>query len=105
MSNASSAELNPLNLQNLDLLDESHYQILERAVKNILSTESAEVTYAQILDGLPRSQAIKESLQYVEDHPVYALSHNEICPGYLEKARKFRDEFDVSQLRFQGKVR
>ena len=36
-------------------LEEQHRDIFVRAVSNVLSTEIAELTYAQIIDGLPLS--------------------------------------------------
>ncbi|KAI8667602.1 hypothetical protein NCS56_00897300 [Fusarium sp. Ph1] len=36
---------------------ERHRNALDRAIKNVLSTELAQFTYAQIMDGLPTSDA------------------------------------------------
>lgn len=90
---------------NLDILDDDRRNTLDRAVRNVLSTEPAERAYAQILDGLPTEQSLRDSLDYVRDHPVHSIEHNEICPGYIEKAREFRSGFDLSQLHFESKVR
>ncbi|KAH7212023.1 hypothetical protein DER44DRAFT_838153 [Fusarium oxysporum] len=53
----------------LDVLDNEHRKVLERAVRNLLSTEVAE-----------------------------------ICPGYVEKAREFSNQFDLSQLQIKFKT-
>lgn len=95
----------PDSLPSLDILDEDHHRILERAVKNVLDTELAESVYAQILDGLPTEESVEESYEWIEDHPVHTIPHAEICPGYVDKAREFRAKFDSSQLRFQRTVR
>ncbi|KAF7563632.1 hypothetical protein G7046_g454 [Stylonectria norvegica] len=89
--------------QGLELLDEDHRKPLDRAVSNLLGTDIAEFTYAQILDGLPTEKSLRESFAVVKDHPVYTKHHAEICPGFLDKARKFRAQFTTDQLRFQSK--
>lgn len=88
----------PRDAVGLDVLDEEHAQVFKRALRNILRTEVAEFTYAQILDGLPTEQSLSDSYVFMEGHPVYELKHEEICEGYLEKAREFRSRFDASSL-------
>ncbi|RKK26191.1 hypothetical protein BFJ63_vAg6645 [Fusarium oxysporum f. sp. narcissi] len=88
----------------LDVLDNEHRKVLERAVRNLLSTEVAEVIYAQILDGLPTEKSLRDSSDYVKDHPVHSIQHTEICPGYVEKAREFSNQFDLSQLQIKFKI-
>ncbi|KAH7245732.1 hypothetical protein BKA59DRAFT_476168 [Fusarium tricinctum] len=91
-------------ISNLDILDDDHRNTLDRAVRNVLSTEPAERAYAQILDGLPTEQSLRDSQDYVKDHPVHSIEHSEICPGYIEKAREFRNGFDLFQLRLGSKT-
>ncbi|EXM02754.1 hypothetical protein NOF04DRAFT_22340 [Fusarium oxysporum II5] len=88
----------------LDVLDNEHRKVLERAVRNLLSTEVAEVIYAQILDGLPTEKSLRDSSDYVKDHPVHSIQHTEICPGYVEKAREFSNQFDLLQLQIKFKT-
>ncbi|KAJ3524581.1 hypothetical protein NM208_g12004 [Fusarium decemcellulare] len=87
-------------LQGVDTLGEDHKRIFIRALTNLLSTEAAEYTYAQILDGLPTEDSLRESYLRLQDHPVYELNHAELCEGFLEKAREFRAHFDPAELRF-----
>jgi hypothetical protein len=94
----------PESTTNLDALDDEHRKVLNRAVRNVLNTEVAELAYAQILDGLPNEKSLRDSFGYVKDHPVHNIQHTEICPGYVEKARKFRSQFDLSQLQLSFKV-
>ncbi|RGP78981.1 hypothetical protein FLONG3_2887 [Fusarium longipes] len=89
---------------NLSILDEDHRQILDRAIRNILSTEVAELTYAQILDGLPTEDSLWDGFDFVEDHPVQTIEHDEICPGFLEKARELRGQFQFDRLHLEPKV-
>ncbi|SCO81409.1 uncharacterized protein FRV6_05622 [Fusarium oxysporum] len=89
---------------NLDVLDDEHRKVLDRAVRNVLNTEVAERVYAQIADGLPTEMSLIDSSDYVKDHPVYINRHTEICPGYIEKARVFRNQFELSQLQLSFKT-
>ncbi|KAF5694160.1 hypothetical protein FDENT_1465 [Fusarium denticulatum] len=91
-------------LATLNVLGNEHQNMLERAVRNVLSTEVAELVYAQILDGLPTEKSLRDSSDFVKDHPVHSLHHSDICPGYVDKAREFRDQFDLSQLQLDPKI-
>ncbi|KAK4464402.1 hypothetical protein QBC42DRAFT_263327 [Cladorrhinum samala] len=75
-----------------------HYKIFCRALKNVLSTDLALETYAQIIDGLPTADIAydRRSPGLFGDHPIE--DHEELCPGALERARAFREEFDMSVL-------
>jgi hypothetical protein len=88
----------------LDILDDNHRNALDRAIRNILSTEGAELAYAQILDGLPTQDSLWDSFRFVEDHPVETIGHAEICPGFIEKAREHRMQFELGRLDFETKA-
>ncbi|RSL66083.1 hypothetical protein CEP54_003933 [Fusarium duplospermum] len=88
-------------MQRIDALPETHQDTFRRALRNILSTDVAEHTYAQILDGLPTEKSHLEGYVRLESHPVFLLGHKEICEGFLDKAREFRDRFDPSELVFK----
>ncbi|KAK2694997.1 hypothetical protein QWA68_006058 [Fusarium oxysporum] len=55
---------------NLDVLDDEHRKVLDRAVRNVLNTEVAERVYAQIADGFPTEMSLIDSSDYVKDHPT-----------------------------------
>lgn len=94
-----------LKTKYLNLLDQVHRRALAQAVRNILATELAETAYAQILDGLTTEQSLMDSYTFQEnDHPVVALNNVDICPGFVDKPRQFRSDFDPSQLRYQPRV-
>ena len=95
----------PLPQGTLSLLDEEHRRTFRRALLNILSTDLAESTYAQILDGLPTAESLRRSWSPLNDHPVHALDHTEVCDGSLERARNLRLAIDFSLLRFDIEVR
>lgn len=88
----------------LDVLDETHRRALNRAVGNVLRTEVAELTYAQILDGLPTVKSVTDSYPYLKDHPVYTINHVDICPGFVELARDHRSVFTMHNMDFNTKV-
>ncbi|KAK7993256.1 hypothetical protein PG989_006637 [Apiospora arundinis] len=66
----------------ISTLDEEHRCLLVRAVIRATSTEIAEETYAQLIDGLPIADVA----------------------GDKEKTKKFRDEFQLETLRFDAKL-
>lgn len=82
-----------------------HRDILERAIRNVLSTELAMFTFAQIVDGLPTADVAWDRRYpgIFGDHIIDEV-HEELCPGALEKARELHDGFDVSALMFDPKV-
>jgi hypothetical protein len=88
----------------LDVLDETHRRALNRAVGNVLRTEIAEHTYAQILDGLPTVKSVTDSYPYLKDHPVLTINHVDICPGFVELARDHRSAFTMHNMDFNPKV-
>lgn len=96
----------PLRKVSLADLSGEHRRLLVRALDRILSTEIAEVTYAQIVDGLPIADVIWDSRSppYYK-HPIFKEDvHEDICPGILEKTRELRDTFDFGNLIFEAKV-
>ena len=89
----------------ISTLDETHRGLLARAISRVASTELAEVTYAQLIDGLPLSDVAgdKGYTDFPYDHPIFEF-HENLCPGIMDKTRKFRDEFRLETLRFDAKV-
>lgn len=87
-----------------DALDNEHKETFRQALRRLLSTPVAELTYAQILDGLPTEQSFRDSYVWMPCHPVYELEHTELCEGFLDKARDFRAKFDPFDLRFKQSV-
>lgn len=85
-------------------LDGDHSDALSRAISNILSTEAALRTYAQIIDGLPLGQVAREEMRgrLHGQHPIH--SHDKLCPGVLEKTDETQAGFDVATLKFDPDV-
>jgi hypothetical protein len=100
---AGQAETTPAQLSFANL-DGKHRGLLERAIMRILSTELAEITYAQIIDGLPTGDVAYEGYTPVcGGHPIDSV-HDRLCPGMLEKTRQFRADFQPDVLMFNAKV-
>ncbi|KAI3393264.1 hypothetical protein diail_4523 [Diaporthe ilicicola] len=89
-------------MASLELLDGQHLQPLRRALTNCLATSAAEYTYAQILDGRPTALVYCGEHHIEDDWPM--RQHEEICPGFLDKAKAFRLDFDVLSLKFEAKT-
>lgn len=88
----------------LGLLDAEHVDVFRHALQKILASEIAETTFSEIIDGLPtRTSWLKFDL-WNEKHPVNMLKHETLCDGAREKARRFRDEFDIYMLTFPSSV-
>ncbi|KAK7429164.1 hypothetical protein QQZ08_004379 [Neonectria magnoliae] len=82
-----------------------HHEVLARAIRNVLGTELAIFTYAQIIDGLPTADvAWDQRLPGIYgDHPIDDV-HEELCPAAMDKAREFYENWDPSILKFDPKV-
>ncbi|KAK0739909.1 hypothetical protein B0T21DRAFT_150439 [Apiosordaria backusii] len=78
----------------------NHYKLFIRAMKNVLSTELAQFTYAQIIDGLPIEDVAwdRRIPAVYGNHPIE--HHPDLCPGALERAREYKDQIDFSILSF-----
>jgi hypothetical protein len=99
----AAAESEPRYLSIADL-DGEHREILGRAITRILSTELAEITYAQIIDGLPIADvAFDRRAHFCAGHPMDNF-HEELCPGMLDRVREFRDGFRPEILTFNSLV-
>ncbi|KAH6649296.1 hypothetical protein F5144DRAFT_521559 [Chaetomium tenue] len=85
-----------------EVLDVDHYSPLVHAIRNVLSTDLAETTYAQLVDGLPMVDTVwhmRGSL-ILRGHPL--IGHDKVCEGALERVRFFRANFDVTSLQFDS---
>ena len=81
-----------------------HYRVFGRAIINVLSTELALFTFAQIVDGLPTADVAWDcrAPDLGGAHPIE--QHEDICPGVLERTRGFRKDFNLDVLSFDPKV-
>lgn len=88
----------------IEIVDGPHQEAVRLAVSNILNTEIAETTYAQVIDGLPVIDVVRDVYGDLlcDDHPICA--HTELSAGILETTRGFRTGFDPGTLRFDSTV-
>lgn len=91
-------------LASLGLLDGEHMDAFHRALNNVLLTEVAENTYAEIIDGLPIRESWLDFNPWRPGHPVEDLKHDKLCPGSIEKATELRSDFDIYALSFPSWV-
>lgn len=86
------------------ITSEHHRQTLDRAIRNVLSTELAQFTYAQIVDGLPIADvAWDRRLPGIMGEHIID-DHETLCPGALEQAQVYYKEWDPSTLNFDPEV-
>ncbi|POR31120.1 Uncharacterized protein TPAR_08694 [Tolypocladium paradoxum] len=86
-------------------LDSDHLSAFTQALANVLSTDLADVTYAQIIDGLPTRDSYSEFCTFYPaegEHPAY--NHRHLCDGVLDTTRHFRSRLDPLTLRFDPHV-
>ncbi|KAL5588979.1 hypothetical protein FOBRF1_015507 [Fusarium oxysporum] len=82
----------------LDRLEGYHYDSLFLALRNILNTDIALTSYAQIIDGLPTADVVWDRYSGIYDssHPIN--NHKTLCEGALEKAKCFRAQFAMADV-------
>lgn len=85
------------------VLGGTHLEAFTRAMHNVLSTELTEITFAQIVDGLPLPDASFDLWDLPIQHPVYK-HHKELCRGVLEETREIQQRLDLGKLRLERKV-
>ncbi|KAJ0337733.1 hypothetical protein COL922a_006430 [Colletotrichum nupharicola] len=85
--------------------DADHRDTFTRALWNVLGTEVAEITFAQIVDGLPLAEVAQDSGNgsLPNEHPIHDL-HRQLCPGVIEKTHEFRDKFDPGTIQIDSKL-
>ena len=86
-NNAALPDRNDGHLVSIDNnLSGQHLGIFKQAIANMLATNIAEETYAQIIDGLPLTRVAQDSGNggLPPDHPIHE-EHSELCSGVLDK--------------------
>ncbi|ROW05789.1 hypothetical protein VMCG_05227 [Cytospora schulzeri] len=90
----------------VDNLEQKHRDVFTRALSHILSTPTAELTYAQIIDGAPLGPVVENSdagALFPQNHPVLD-QHLELCPGVLDTTRHSCSTFDLKVLKFDSQL-
>ncbi|KAI0153026.1 hypothetical protein GGR57DRAFT_468578 [Xylariaceae sp. FL1272] len=92
----------------VDSLDSAHSAQFSRSLENVLSSEVAQLTYGQIVDGLPiasvESDTGNNGMGVGLEHPIHDEDnpHDKLCPGVMERLQELRDKFDISSLKFDS---
>ncbi|KAI1775497.1 hypothetical protein F4818DRAFT_441591 [Hypoxylon cercidicola] len=86
-------------------LDSRHCELFVRALRRVLSTDDAKLTYAQIIDGLPLIDTVDDTvgggLSY--GHPLYDM-HDKLCEGVMERTEEMSASFDPNVLKFDSRL-
>ncbi|KAK4032174.1 hypothetical protein C8A01DRAFT_50975 [Parachaetomium inaequale] len=85
---------------NLSVLDTARAGTFKQALARALSTPVAEVTFSEILDGLPTEPSVLDFHLRNEGNPGFALNHTTLCPSMVERFRDLKDRFDPLTLTF-----
>jgi hypothetical protein len=89
-------------------LPQQHRDVFEQALRNVLSTETAQMTYAQIIDGFPTTSVVRDrrgsGMNIDHDHPVFKTKHDTPCPAAWERLKEFHSSFDMDVLSMDTRV-
>ncbi|KAH0438190.1 alcohol dehydrogenase [Colletotrichum camelliae] len=101
----SDASIRYLVSIDVGLSSGDHRDTFMRALSNILATEIAEITFTQIIDGLPLTEVAQDcgNASLPNDHPDHDM-HQQLCSGVIEKTHRFRDEFDSGTIHIDSKL-
>ncbi|KAI0018851.1 hypothetical protein F4780DRAFT_499312 [Xylariomycetidae sp. FL0641] len=86
---------------NLEHLGPEHLAAASKAIRNVISTEVAEFTFSQIVDGMPTLLSYLDFHSFLRDHPIGF--HEALCDGPVEKTRQLRANFDLLSLTFDSR--
>lgn len=83
-----------------------HRDAFENALRNVLSTEIARMTYAQIIDGFPIASVARDKRWYDidYDHPVFRENHDQLCPRAWERMEEFHASLNIDILAIDERV-
>lgn len=98
--------INKSGKSSISTLESGHHELIAGALFNILSTEIAQNTFAQIADGLPLPSVLEDTYcgsDLEPDHPLFA--HETLCPGVVEKTKALLEQLDIEILKFDVSVR
>jgi hypothetical protein len=92
-----------LEKMSIAILQDEHRDAFIRALTNVLSSQIAEVTYGQIVDGLPLSSVALDVYRdnVCPGHPLLH-EHKELCPGVDDHLRSLGTDFDAGSLKIKS---
>jgi hypothetical protein len=71
---------------------------------NVLATDLAELTFAQLVDGLPLWKVAIDMSRHSHTNEEPVCKHNELCPGAMDQARALRQTFDPLKMEIRSDV-
>ncbi|KAK2745992.1 hypothetical protein FQN55_005814 [Onygenales sp. PD_40] len=77
------------------ILHGDHFVAFKTSLSNILLTNRAEDTYAQIIDGMPTADVWDE---YANRRHEWIENHKQLCPTTREKTKAFQANFSPDEL-------
>lgn len=88
------------------VLTGQHCNAVVLAVSNVLATENAQLTMAQLFDGLPILAVARKSraLYIHKDHPL-CQQHTNLCAGALDEAKAWIADLNISEVELEAWVK
>lgn len=88
-------------------LPQLHRDVFKQALRNVLSTETAQMTYAQITDGFSIVSVVRDrhwgsNVDY--NHPIFLNNHDKLCPGAWGRMKEFYSSLDIDVLSMDRRV-
>ncbi|KAK2792534.1 hypothetical protein FQN51_001652 [Onygenales sp. PD_10] len=84
------------------ILHGDHFVAFKTSLSNILLTNRAEDTYAQIIDGMPTADVWDE---YANRRHEWIENHKQLCPTTREKTKAFQANFSPDELHLDTSAR
>ncbi|PMD45894.1 hypothetical protein L207DRAFT_450068 [Hyaloscypha variabilis F] len=97
MASPSDNSISKITLSNVST---DHLKAFENVLSRIFSTDLAQLTYSQILDGLPVRDVWMVYAHYRSDID----QHHEPCSESIEIWKAFRDSFQTQKLQFNPRT-
>lgn len=94
----SESEITKVSISNLTT---EHLDIFVKTLSKVLSTNLAERTFSQVIDGLPTCDVYDK---YGECRREDIDAHEEPCPDSVEAFKRFRADFSPNTLEIDSKV-
>lgn len=86
------------------VLDVDHYEALDTALSNVLSTKIARESLSQLMDGLPTWPVYEQGSGLINHVGAPIRQHVELCEGAEEMADAFIGAFNTPALEFDAPV-
>jgi hypothetical protein len=96
----STTDQKPVKISIMDNLEPLHVKYFHQLLQNILSTDLAERTFAQIIDGLPT----RDDVGYFPTYSHEIKNNSRSSSEAMKAAKVFRENINVDTVEVDGKV-